>query len=228
MNNLDSLYALSGRRALMRKPHNARQAITALDTRDAIPGDLAPAVVLDASGRVRATYGHWEKATGKLKRLPSVARSYHNLSVHVMDKGSGKNAWMSNGATLAREVAQMIDSKPTEDWLVVYQIGVNGGTIPDQIMGLLSTNADRFSFLNWGKHQGTNEFRNIQNVILAGLNNHPETDYEMKARYYSGIRNYQQVPKTLVQDIEAGEQKHHILQALRRSAVICVSTELPN
>lgn len=219
VNNLDSLYALSGRRVLVRKPHNARQVITALDTREAIPDDLAPAVVLDASGRVRATYGQWEKVTGKLKRLPTVARSYRNLSVHVMDKGSGKNAWTLNGAALAREVARMIDSKPTEHWLVVYHIGVNGGTIPDQIMGLLNTNPDRISFLNWGKHQGTNEFRHIQNVILAGMNNHPETDYEMKARYYSGIRNDQQVPKPLVQEMEAGEQKHHILQAFCRSAV---------
>ncbi|UWR38644.1 hypothetical protein [Sulfitobacter sp. W074] len=54
---------------------------------------------------------------------------------------------------------------------------------------------------------------------MAGLNNHPETDYEMKARYCNGITNDQPVPKTLVQDVEAGEQKHHILQALCRSAV---------
>jgi hypothetical protein len=219
MKAIDSLYALSGRRVLLRKPHNARQVITALDTRDAIPDDLAPAVILDASGRVRATYEQWEKATGKLKRLPIVARSYRNLCVQVMDKGSGKNAWTLNGAALAREVAGMIDSKPEEDWLVVYHISVSGGAIPDQIMGLLNTNPDRVSFINWGKHQGTNDYRNIQNVILTGMNNHPDTDYEMKARYYSGIHNDQQVPKTLVQEIEAGEQKHHILQALCRSAV---------
>lgn len=219
VNALDSLYALSGRRVLLRKPHNARQVITALDTRDAIPDDLAPAVILDASGRVRATYEQWEKATEKLKRLPTVARSYRNLSVHVMDKGSGKSAWASNGVALAREVARMIDSNPTEDWLVVYHIGVSGGTIPDQIMGLLNTDPDRVSFLNWGKHQGTNEFRNIQNVILAGLNNHPETDYEMKARYCNGIANDEPVDKDLVQEMEAGELKHHILQALCRSSV---------
>lgn len=217
--HLDNLYTLSGRRVLLRKLHNAHTVITALDNRDVIPDDLAPAVILDASGRVRATYGQWEKATGKLKRLPSVARSYRNLSVHVMDKGSGKTEWFNQGVALAHEVARMIDSKPDEEWLVVYHIGVNGGAVPDQILGLLSTNPDRVSFLNWGKHQGTNEFRHIQNVILTGLNNHPATDYEMKARYYNGISNDQRVPKALVQEIEAGEQKHHILQALCRSFV---------
>lgn len=217
--HLDSLYALSGRRVLLRKPNNAREVITALDNRDAIPDDLAPAVILDASGRVRAAYEQWEKATGKLKRLPSVTKSYRNLTVHVMDKGAGKTAWTLNGGALAGEVARMIDSKPEEEWLVIYHKGVNGGGIPDQIRGLLSSNPDRVHFLNWGKHKGTNEFRHIQNVILAGLHNHPDTDYEMKARYFNGVPNGQQVSKTLVQEIEAGEQKHHILQALCRSSV---------
>ncbi|MFG6519522.1 hypothetical protein ACGYLX_18975 [Sulfitobacter sp. 1A13496] len=219
VDHLDSLYALSGRRVLLRKPNNARQVITALDNRDAIPDDLAPAVILDASGRVRAAYEQWEKATGRLKRLPSVAKSYRNLTVHVMDKGAGKTAWMLNGGALASEVARKIDSKPEEEWLVIYHGKVNGGAIPDQIRGLLSTSPDRVHFLNWGKHKGTNEFRRIQNVILAGLNNHPETDYEMKARYFNSVLNHQQVSKDLVQEIEAGELKHHILQALCRSSV---------
>lgn len=219
VDHLESLYALSGRRVLLRKPNNAREVITALDNRDAIPDDLTPAVILDASGRVRAAYEQWEKATGKLKRLPSVAKSYRNLTVHVMDKGAGKTAWTLNGGALAGEVALMIDGKPEEEWLVIYHGSVNGGGIPDQIRGLLSTNPDRVHFLNWGKHKGTNEFRHISNVILAGLNNHPETDYEMKARHLSGILNGQQVSKTLVQEIEAGELKHHILQAMCRSAV---------
>jgi hypothetical protein len=219
VDHLESLYALSGRRVLLRKPSNAREVITALDNRDAIPDDLAPAVILDASGRVRTAYEQWEKATGKLKRLPSVAKSYRNLTVHVMDKGAGKTAWTLNGATLAGEVARMIDSKPEEEWLVIYHGSVNGGAIPDQIRGLLITNPDRAHFLNWGKHKGTNEFRHIQNVILAGLNNHQGTDYEMKARHLSGISNGQQVSKTLVQEIEAGELKNHILQALCRSSV---------
>lgn len=217
--HLDSLYALSGRHVLLRKPHNAREVITALDNRDAIPDDLAPLMILDASGRVRATYEQWEKATGKLKRLPSVAKSYRNLTIHVMDKGAGKTKWMLDGGALAGEVARMIDSKPEEEWLVIYHKGVNGGGIPDQIMVLLSTNPDRVHFLNWGRHKGTNEFRHIQNVILAGLHNHPDTDYEMKARYFNGVPNDQQVPKSLVQEIEAGELKHHILQALCRSSV---------
>lgn len=216
---VDDLYALSGRCVLLRKSNNATTVITALDSRDAIPDDLAPMVILDASGRVRATYKQWEKTAGKLVRLPSAVRSYRNFTVHVMDKGSGKTAWTKDGGSLALDVARLIDSKPEEEWLVIYHKGAKGGAIPDQIRGLLNTNPNRISFLNWGKHQGTNAFRHIQNVILAGINNYSETDYELMARYYSGIKNNQTVAKFLVREIEAGEHQHHILQALCRSAV---------
>ncbi|OWY07706.1 hypothetical protein B6V72_18830 [Thioclava sp. F34-6] len=217
--HLDSLYALSGRCVLLRKASNASTVITALISRDAIPDDLAPVVILDASGRVRSTYSQWEKRKGNLVRLPSAVRDYRNLTVSVMDAGSGKTAWTQNCEALALEVAKLIDSKPSEEWLVIYHKAVNGGAIPDQIMGLLSTDPSRVSFLNWGKHHGTNEFRHIRNVILTGLNNHPETDYEMKARHYSEVPNDQDAPKTIVDDMQAGEHKHHILQALCRSAL---------
>jgi hypothetical protein len=216
---LESLYALSGRCVLLRKASNASTVITALDSRDAIPNDLAPVVILDASGRVRSTYSQWEKLKGNLVRLPSAVRDYSNLTVRVMDAGSGKKAWTQNCEALALEVAKLIDSKPDEEWLVIYQKGGNGGTIPDQIIGLLSSDPRRVSFLNWGKHQGTNEFRHVSNVILAGLNNYTETDYEMAARHYGEIPNDQDAPKALVDDMQAGEHKHHILQALCRSAL---------
>ncbi|HEY9019294.1 MAG TPA: hypothetical protein VIN17_01435, partial [Paracoccaceae bacterium] len=217
--DLENLYALSGRCVLLRRTSNLSKVITALDSRDAIPDDLAPVVILDASGRVRSTYSQWEKRKGNLVRLPSAVRSYRNLTVQVLDRGSGKTEWTRKREALSLEVAKLIDSKPDEEWLVIYQKGGNGGTIPDQIMGLLSSDPNRVRFLNWGKHHGTNEFRHISNVILAGLNNYAETDYEMAARHYGGTPNDQEAPETLVDDMQAGEHSHHILQALCRSAL---------
>jgi len=216
---LDSLYALSGQSVLLRRPHNAFKVITALNSRDAIPDDLAPVVILDASGRVRSTYGQWEEQKDNLVRLPSAVRNYSNLTVRVMDKGAGKTEWYKNGEALAHEVAKLIDSKPDEEWLVIYHSGVNGGAIPKQILGLLNSDSGRVHFLNWGKHHGTNKFRHIPNVILAGMNNYSETDYEMMARYYCDIPSEQGVPKALINDMQAGEHMHHILQALCRSAL---------
>lgn len=217
---LDSLYALSGRSLRVSRSGEEGKVITALDSRDAIPDDLAPVVILDASGRVRETYRQMEKAKGNLVRLPSAIKSYRNLTVHVMDKGSGKSAWsQENAGVLAQEIAQLIDSKPEEQWLVIHHGRKEDDTIPNLIRGLMGTDPIRVHFLNWGRHQGTNAFRKVKNVVLAGMNNYRETDYEMMARYYSGTGNDQKVPKPLVDQIAAGELNHHILQALCRSAV---------
>ena len=217
---LDNLYALSGRSVLLSRSGKENKVITALDSRDAIPDDLAPVVILDASGRVRETYCQWEKTQGNLVRLPSATKSYRNLTVHVMDKGSGKGAWsQENADALAQEIAQLIDGKPKEQWLVIHHGRKEDDTIPNLIRGLMGTDTGRVSFLNWGRHQGTNEFRKIKNVVLAGMNNYREIDYEMMARYYSGVGNDQKVTKALARKVEAGEHQHHILQALCRSAI---------
>ena len=155
----------------------------------------------------------------KLVRLPSEIKSYRNLTVQVMDKGSGKTTWAKHGCSLAQEIALLIDSKPDKEWLVVYHKAISGGGIPDLTRGLLSTTPHCVSFLNWGRHQGVNKFRHVQNVILAGVNNYSEVDYEVMARCHSRIRNDEKVIKTSVQAMETGEHMHHILQALCRSAV---------
>ncbi|WP_096171794.1 hypothetical protein [Cohaesibacter sp. ES.047] len=216
---LDTIYALSGRHVLLRPPRKGSSVISALNNRDAIPDDLAPIVILDASGRVRSSYDLLGKSKGNLVKLPSVARNYRNLTIGIMHKGSGKDAWLKNGDTLAQEVAQLIDSKPDEEWLVIYLKGAIGGRTPERIKELLISDAGRVQFLNWGKHQGTNDFRHIQNVILASLNNYPETDYEMTARHCSGTPNDQAIAATVVSQVQAGEHMHHILQALCRSYV---------
>lgn len=82
----------------------------------------------------------------------------------------------------------------------------------------LLSNHPIWTLRRWGRHKGTDAYRHIQNVILAGLIKYSETDYEMMARYYSAIGNGQHVPKALVKQMRSGELIHHILQALRRSA----------
>ena len=50
-----------------------------LDYRDTIPQDLAPMVILDASGRCRHTYRLMEEERGDLVRLKEVRKDYSNL-----------------------------------------------------------------------------------------------------------------------------------------------------
>lgn len=219
IDHLERLYELSGCCVRLNKSGRGSTVTTAFDSRDVIPDDLAPIVILDASGRVRETYRFWEKHKGNLERLPSATKRYPNLAIKVMDRGSGKTAWTEHGDELAQEIACLIDSKPDEKWLVIYIKGVNGGRTPDQIRGLMDTDPARVSFLNWGKHQGTNDYKDIGNVILAGMNNYAEADYEMMARYYCNIGNDQPVPKALIEKMRKGEHMDHILQALCRSSV---------
>jgi len=215
---LKALYTLSDQLVLLRKRDNRSSVITALNTRDALPADLAPMIIMDASGRVRATYDLWEEK-GNLVRLKEAPRRYDNLTIRVMDKGGSRSSWNANGEVLAKEVASRVDTKPNEDWLVIYPKAACGGAAPDMIKGLLNTDPQRVSFLNWGQHQGTNEYRHIPNVILAGTMFYTEADYEMMVRGCGGIPNDQEFPEHLIHQMKNGEHMHHILQALCRSSV---------
>lgn len=56
-----------------------------------IPADFAPALILDASGRVRETYKTLE-ASGKLKRLADAPMDYRNLRVRHWDRAASRSA----------------------------------------------------------------------------------------------------------------------------------------
>jgi hypothetical protein len=64
---------------------------------EALPSDFAPAIILDASGRVRSTYCLWQRAGGPLRHLPSATKDYSNLRVHVWERAVGKTALPTRG-----------------------------------------------------------------------------------------------------------------------------------
>lgn len=191
----------------------------ALDIRDALPADITPLLVLDASGRVRQTYSHWEKLKGGLVRLRPAAKSYSALSIRVLDKGAGKDSWKKNGDQLAMEVATLIDSKPDETWLVIHHKDAYGIDPRRAILNEMKTRRDRVSFLHWGAHQGTNAFKHISNVILAGTLVLPESQYIGLAYASTGTVAGGDIPDDLVNAIQLGEHGHNILQALCRASV---------
>lgn len=61
-NLLDKVLWLSARTVRVAKGNGRKR--TALDSRDMLPQDFQPVLVLDASGRVRSTYKNWEKTKG--------------------------------------------------------------------------------------------------------------------------------------------------------------------
>jgi hypothetical protein len=194
---------------------------TVLDYHETLPEGLAPLVVLDASGRVRATYRQWEKNRGGLEPLASATKSYANLSVHCWRTGGGKSAFRENGRTLIDGIVKTINDKPAdEEWLLVYhQDGISMNFV-DEVEKRLTGSKERVHFLNWGAHHATNEFSGVPNVILAGTLFYRPSYYEALARLVADLRPAQgAIGRTAFDEVALGEHRHLVLQALCRGRV---------
>lgn len=160
------LWLLSGQTVVIRKDGVLGQ--TLVDYRDTIPNDLAPMVILDASGRVRETYTDLELTRSSLVRLKSAMKRYEPLTLNVWRQGGGKDAWYRNRDLLIEGIVKTIKHKPDESWLVVGHRPDNRiGDIEEDIREQLNDD-EQVSFITWGNHMATNKFRDVQNIILAG------------------------------------------------------------
>lgn len=217
---LSSLWYLSGKTVTIRRDGRFGNAV--LDFRETLPPDLAPMVILDASGRVRATYRAMEHERGNLVRLRSAPKRYAPLTVNIWQTGGGKSAFAQNGPKLAAGIAKTIDTKPDQRWLVVtHRKDGRVGNIEKTIKGLLtSTPVDNVSFIQWGAHSATNEYADVPNVILAGTLFYRGSYYEALKRLAAGRRSGAgAVNEHEMEETQAGEHAHLILQALCRGSV---------
>ena len=212
------LWSLSGQTVTLRR--DGRYGLVLVHYRDHLPKDLPPLLVLDASGRVRETYRLWEQDRGGLVRLKHAAKNYENLTVRVWERGGGKAAFTENSTDLVHGIANTIDCRPKEDWLIIYH-KLDATDIPRTIREMV-VKADRakLHFVNWGNHQATNAFVHVSNVILAGTLFYRPSLYEALARAagaYPAARGA--LSEDLRKHIERGEHRHLILQALCRGSV---------
>lgn len=199
---------------------NGRFGNNALSYRDTLPEGFAPLLITDASGRVRTTYRQWEDDRGGLVVLKEAKKTYANLTVHVWNKGGGKSAFASDkGGELVNGIAAAINSKPYEKWLVVHHKASGLVQIEADVLSQVTGDKSRVQFVNWGRHQATNEFVGVPNVILAGTLFYPDSYYEAMARMGSDIVPDELLPKMLLEEVTLGEHRHLILQALCRGSV---------
>lgn len=214
-----SLWRMSGRTVIIR--NDGLLGNTLVDYYETLPADLAPLVVLDASGRVRETYNDLELSRQNLIRLESAVKRYDPLTVHLWRKGGSKSAWKRNRLRLLEGVVQTIQSKPDERWLVVvHKKDEQVGDIEKDIRNLLADKQDNVSFITWGNHSATNDYKDVPNVILAGTLFQRRSQYEALKRLSAGRSASEgQVSKTERDGIELGEHKHNLLQALCRGRV---------
>jgi hypothetical protein len=207
---------LSGRTVRIAKENG--QVRSALDTRDTLPDGFAPVLVLDASGRVRGTYRLWSSHRGGLVRLRTAPKDYSRLTIHVLDQGGGKDAWRHNEDQLLSEVASIMERSPEEPWLIVHHREIGREKFERFLKARLGVYPARVEFISWGKHQATNDFADIPNVILAGTLFMPEGQYQGLAFTSAGLPVHSELPPSLIKAVREGEHCDLVLQALCRGS----------
>ncbi|WP_407497033.1 hypothetical protein [Pseudooceanicola sp. MF1-13] len=197
------------------------QVKTMLDYRDTIPNDLAPMVVLDASGRCRHTYRLMEKHRGCLVRLKEVCKDYGNLTINLWKRGGGRHSFERDEAKeMVRSVAQAVLGRSEEEWLIIHHKDRSKPTFREELAEFLSEDVmRRVHLIHWGDHHGTNAFAHVSNVILAGTYFLPEATYESRYRMAAGFSEEDRVPLAARRALERGEAADAILQALCRGCV---------
>ncbi|MEQ9487433.1 MAG: hypothetical protein RIM72_00385 [Alphaproteobacteria bacterium] len=193
--------------------------------RPTLPDDIYPVVVTDASGRIRQQYADQERL-GRVERLPCAYKTYENLTISVWRASGSKTAWKrpDNSEAYLSGIAELIESKPTEKWLVVHhkasRIGRRDGGVPDIPRKLRErlSRPENVAFLNWGRHTATNDFVGCENVILAGTLFYSDNDYEAMKRASAELQPDRKVLTADRSKVRLGELGHHILQALCRAS----------
>lgn len=217
---VDALWYLSGKTVTAFT--DAGYGSTVLDYRETLPADLAPMVILDASGRVRSTYRDMEKSRQMLVPLLTAPKRYDRLTVNVWQTGGGKGSFADKAGELCAGVAKTIESKPNEKWLVVaHKAGRKTGDTEDTVRKLLEkTPQDNVTFITWGAHSATNKHASVPNVILAGTLFYRGSHYEALKRLAAGRRATDgDVSIAERKETELGEHAHLLLQALCRGSV---------
>lgn len=216
-----SFSQLAGRKVTIRHTYKGH---VLLDKIEAIPDDFKPCLVTDASARVRATYRLHEQYRGDIVWLKKALKDYSRLTCHVVTMPSGITAYQHNDSfsNLVTKVADVINGNPDEQFVVIHhrESGGNRGNLPKAVKRLLGTGSDRVQFLHWGMHTATNRFREIPNVILAGVLQYPNEGYEALARAAAGKTTEQGVfDRAQLSEVRAGEASHHVLQAASRGLI---------
>ena len=193
------------------------QLIGAAET---LPSDIAPLITVDASGRVRTTYELWEKHRRNLVRLPAASTSFERLNIHVWNSPVGKDELRSvtKRRVIASAIAELLPRDPEGQWLVLtYKI------IKDELKAAVerlvgAKASERIEWLTWGKHHGTNEFRDIDNIVIVGQQTYRTSDYTAFALAASGL-SADRVDELNATEVREGEHRHHFLQAVCRASV---------
>ncbi len=213
---------IAGGRPLIRKAYGGRAGYTLIGASKPLPDDFAPAIILDASGRVRGTYSRMEAVNGNLVRLPSKTNDYRNMRVRLNRKASGKDQLTDpfRSRPIYKAAADVIAANPDVEWLVlgpkansVNDLNVERdlrATLPEEIAGKV-----KLHFLHWGRHAATNAYNHIRHVIVIGSYMYPHSAYD--ALEAAAVGNVKLITDEDSETMRKGEFRHNLLQGVMRS-----------
>ena len=217
---LESLQLVAGRSVrLLRhgggKAHGA-SGLTLIGASRPIPDDFAPAIITDASGRVRGTYSAWVGCAGNLIRLPAKTNLYSKVTFKLWTEKSGTDALADSaiGRLIFREVAKVIDSAADNEWLLIGDKASAKIDVEGEVRRSVEAKAN-IKFLNWGRHHGTNAYKDISHLMVIGSHFYDSLDYKAIAVAASGVSIDKLVPDELP-EVGGSEYQHNMLQAVMR------------
>src|SRR5262249_11250858 len=114
-----NLWHLIGKKAAVRR--DSADGGTLVGFGENLPSDLAPVVILDASGPIRTAYDWWKEKRRSLVRLPAAPKCYAKLTLHLWSIGGGITSFASEGDwNMCRQgIVSTITAKQQDPWLIV-------------------------------------------------------------------------------------------------------------
>jgi hypothetical protein len=203
---------------------------TSLHYHEILPKNLAPMLILDASGALRVTYEKWKAGRGNLTELPSPGKTYRNLTIRHWEHPAGKAAYRDPEklASLAEAVLVALREVPAgEQLLVIHHLPEKPSTdLALKVSGKLKAaglaaelEAGGVQFLTWGKHMASNQFADCKNVMIVGLLQYNWPMNEAYLRAAGKLDAEEDAGLREVDQLRIGEVAHHLFQAVGRGAV---------
>lgn len=214
----EALVSILGREAIILQDNRMGKVLASATA--PIPSDFFPALVLDASGRVRETYQAMESSGTPITRLVAPGRNYRRLAIHHWDRASSRSALSATDSRreILEGAALAINASADEEWLIVHHQPRNGDTALEELKALV-TNPDRLNFVNWGRHNATNAYRHSRKVMVLSLWHMTEAAHTAHYIAATGQVPPQGLDRETLSRITAGEHRHNLLQAICRANV---------
>lgn len=213
---LQHIKAAQGRR--LKAVSGKKYGITLIGMGHPLPADIGPLFIFDASARVVENYQLWADLNPNVEIIDSLVRDYDNLLVHIWKTSCGRDflANPTNRDKLLRPIAKMMNADERETLLVGY---MNKGDFDlfEELKSYLDK-PELLHFRHWGNHHGTNEFRDIDRLVVISCHLNRDTVYQAMHMAATGA-DPESVTGNEWTQMRQGHLKGNLLQAFSRGTV---------